>query len=95
VELYSGNSKDKAYLYLDEMLTRELIKLDDIDTDGKENIRQARKEAIRSIQRAISLLESKVQKTESKAAAETDPGQSTAAEAMEVEPDASQSQESK
>lgn len=86
--MYSGNSKDKNYLYLDEMLTRELIKLDDIDTDGKENIRQARKEAIRSIQRAISLLESKVQKTESKAAAET-------AEAMEVEPDASQSQESK
>lgn len=77
------------------MLTRELIKLDDIDTDGKETIRNARKEAIRSIQRAISLLESKVQKTEATAAAETDAGQLSGAEEMEVEPNASQSQESK
>lgn len=77
------------------MLTRELIKLDDIDTDGKETIRNTRKEAIRSIQRAISLLESKVQKTEATAAAETDAGQLSGAEEMEVEPNASQSQESK
>lgn len=46
-------------MFLDEMLTRELIKLDDIDTEGKENVRTARKQAIRSIQETISLLESK------------------------------------
>lgn len=46
-------------MYLDEMLTRELIKLDDIETEGKENVRQARKNAIKSIQNSISLLESK------------------------------------
>ncbi|XP_047108170.1 BAG domain-containing protein Samui-like isoform X1 [Schistocerca piceifrons] len=61
VENFAGTSrKDKQYIYLDEMLTRNLLKLDDIDTEGKENVRQARKEAIRSIQKCISILESKV-----------------------------------
>jgi hypothetical protein len=61
VNEYSGNSrKDKGYIYLDEMLTRNLLKLDDIDTEGKDNVRQARKEAIRTIQRCISMLEGKV-----------------------------------
>lgn len=46
-------------MYLDEMLTRELIKLDDIETEGRENVRQARKNAIKSIQDTISLLETK------------------------------------
>lgn len=60
VNLWSGTSrKDKQYMYLDEMLTRELIKLDDIETEGKDNVRQARKNAIKSIQNSISLLESK------------------------------------
>ncbi|CAK9816798.1 BAG domain-containing protein Samui [Anthophora quadrimaculata] len=62
VKQYNGNSKtDKQYMYLDEMLTRELIKLDDIETEGKDNVRQARKNTIRSIQETISLLESKAQ----------------------------------
>lgn len=60
VKQFTGNSRqDKQYMFLDEMLTRELIKLDDIDTEGKENVRQARKQAIKSIQESISLLESK------------------------------------
>ncbi|KAK2587420.1 hypothetical protein KPH14_003134 [Odynerus spinipes] len=60
VKLYTGNSrKDKQYMYLDEMLTRELIKLDDIETEGRENVRQARKNAIRTIQETICFLESK------------------------------------
>lgn len=60
VEEYNGNSRtEKDYIYLDEMLTRNLIKLDDIETDGKENVRAARREAIRSIQRCISILEGK------------------------------------
>lgn len=61
VKAFSGTSRqDKQYMYLDEMLTRELIKLDDIETEGKENVRLARKAAIKSIQDSISLLESKV-----------------------------------
>lgn len=60
VRRYIGGSKqDKEYVYLDEMLTRELIKLDDIETEGRENVRQARKNAIKTIQDTISLLETK------------------------------------
>ncbi|KYM89108.1 BAG domain-containing protein Samui [Atta colombica] len=60
VQRYVGDSRqDKEYMYLDEMLTRELIKLDDIETEGRENVRQARKNAIKSIQDTISLLETK------------------------------------
>lgn len=60
VRRYTGGSRqDKEYMYLDEMLTRELIKLDDIETEGRENVRQARKNAIKSIQDTISLLETK------------------------------------
>ncbi|KAJ9580210.1 hypothetical protein L9F63_004153 [Diploptera punctata] len=61
VEKYTGTSrKDKDYIYLDEMLTRNLLKLDDIDTEGKDNVRQARKEVIKTIQKCISILETKV-----------------------------------
>lgn len=57
---YAGGSRqNKEYIYLDEMLTRELIKLDDIETEGRENVRQARKNAIKTIQETISLLETK------------------------------------
>ncbi|CAG9831780.1 unnamed protein product [Diabrotica balteata] len=59
VEKFAGKSRDKQYLYLDEMLTRNLIKLDNIDTQGQDTIRLARKEAIKCIQQAIALLESK------------------------------------
>ncbi|XP_070172538.1 BAG domain-containing protein Samui isoform X2 [Polyergus mexicanus] len=60
VRRYVGGSRqDKKYIYLDEMLTRELLKLDDIETEGRENVRLARKNTIKSIQDTISLLETK------------------------------------
>ncbi|XP_044253700.1 BAG domain-containing protein Samui-like isoform X2 [Tribolium madens] len=59
VEKFNGIPRDKQYLYLDEMLTRNLIKLDNIDTQGQENIRQARKEAIKCIEGCIGILEAK------------------------------------
>ncbi|KAJ0177422.1 hypothetical protein K1T71_007431 [Dendrolimus kikuchii] len=62
VENFTGSKKDKKYLFLDEMLTRNLIKLDNIETEGKENIRLARKEAIRCIQKCIAVLEAKAEK---------------------------------
>ncbi|XP_021184300.3 BAG domain-containing protein Samui isoform X1 [Helicoverpa armigera] len=61
VENFGGTKNDKKYLFLDEMLTRNLIKLDTIETDGKENIRQARKEAIKCIQKCIAVLEAKAE----------------------------------
>ncbi|XP_073997677.1 BAG domain-containing protein starvin isoform X2 [Rhodnius prolixus] len=58
VDAYNGNSKsDKEYMYLDEMLTRNLLKLDNIDTEGKEEVRTARKEVIKRIQECITKLE--------------------------------------
>lgn len=81
VEKFTGKYRDKQYLYLDEMLTRNLLKLDNIDTEGKDNIRTARKEAIKCIEKCISLLEAK--------AAANSPElqqQRAAEENMEVEP---------
>lgn len=60
VERFTGATrKDRQYLYLDEMLTQNLLKLDTIDTEGKENIKQARREAIKCINKCISVLEAK------------------------------------
>lgn len=47
VEQFKGTREEKEYAYLDEMLTRNLLKLDTIDTNGKDSIRLARKEAIK------------------------------------------------
>lgn len=65
IEKFDGTQKDKNYLFLDEMLTRCMIKLDDIDTEGKEELRKARKEAIKEVERCITLLESKVKSRKS------------------------------
>lgn len=59
VEQFGGKRGDKEYGYLDEMLTRNLLKLDTIDTNGRESIRLARKEAIKCIQASIAVLEAK------------------------------------
>jgi hypothetical protein len=60
VNTFAGVDKnDKQYRYLEEMLTRSLLKLDSVDTAGQDNIRQARKQAVRMIQAALDLLELK------------------------------------
>ncbi|XP_067642730.1 BAG domain-containing protein Samui isoform X3 [Eurosta solidaginis] len=59
VEKFTGTRQDKEYAYLDEMLTRNLLKLDTIDTNGKDSIRLARREAIKCIQASINVLEAK------------------------------------
>lgn len=59
VEQFGGKRGDRDYIYLDEMLTRNLLKLDTIDTNGKDSIRMARKEAIKCIQTSIAVLEAK------------------------------------
>lgn len=60
VEQFQGTTrKDKSYIYLDEMLTINLLKLDTIDTEGRDNIKHARREAIKCINKCISVLENK------------------------------------
>lgn len=72
VDSFTGTSRsDKQYILLDELLTRNLIKLDNIETEGKEEVRAARKNAIRSIQQAISVLENKIPAPESNNSGET------------------------
>ncbi|XP_037093674.1 uncharacterized protein LOC119113469 [Pollicipes pollicipes] len=45
------------YIFLDEMLTRELIKLDDVETGGDDEVRTSRKDVIMSIQNCLGRLE--------------------------------------
>lgn len=60
VDDFKGNSReDREYLVLDEMLTRCLIKLDVVETEGRDDVRTARKDCIRYIQSCISKLEKK------------------------------------
>ncbi|XP_066140428.1 BAG domain-containing protein Samui-like isoform X1 [Euwallacea fornicatus] len=103
VEAFNGLPKDKNYLYLDEMLTRNLLKLDNVDTQGQDSIRSARKEAIKSIERTISLLDTKAGANaapkEDKMEVEPQEGEKMETEqsaqepnAMEMSPAASQSE---
>lgn len=65
VEQFNGRTrKDKEYIYLDEMLTQSLIRLDDVETQGKENVKLARKEAVKCINRCLSVLEAKAEAAE-------------------------------
>lgn len=59
VNSFSGCKKDKEYKFLEEMLTRSLLKLDGIESGQDENIRQARKGAVREIQSYLDQLELK------------------------------------
>lgn len=73
VETFIGTRKDKRYMYLDEMLTRNLLKLDNVETEGKDNIRTMRREAIKCIQECINKLEAKAQAHEQQTAHEETP----------------------
>merc|ERR1712203_394228 len=59
ISAFQGDKDSKEYRFLDEMLTRNLLALDGIDTAGRADIRQHRKESIKSINRCLSVLESK------------------------------------
>lgn len=48
-------------MYLDEMLTQNLLKLDSIDAEDQPQIKSARKEAIKSINHCIAVLEAKAE----------------------------------
>ncbi|XP_018023076.1 putative mediator of RNA polymerase II transcription subunit 12 [Hyalella azteca] len=77
VDAFTGTKKDREFLYLDEMLTRALISLDDIDPDGNAEIRQARKNLIKDINSKISLLEKKASAGSAAAAEEKSPAPPT------------------
>ena len=59
LEVFQGDKDSKEYRFIDEMLTRNLLALDGIDTAGRDDVRQGRRESIKSINRCLSILESK------------------------------------
>ncbi|XP_044859446.1 BAG family molecular chaperone regulator 4 isoform X4 [Mauremys mutica] len=59
VDEFVGKKTDKAYRLLEEMLTKELLELDSIETHGQDDVRQARKEAVHRIQAILEKLEKK------------------------------------
>lgn len=61
VDIFEGTRKDKDYMYLDEMLTQNLLKLDKIEAEGRESIKQARREAIKCVNTCIGVLEAKAE----------------------------------
>nr|SVE85310.1 EOG090X0OY9 [Daphnia pulex] len=60
IEEFRGDRHDRGFLFLDEMLTRLLLKLDNVQVEGRDDVRVARRQAIASITRCINLLESKL-----------------------------------
>lgn len=63
VDKFEDKEKNKEFLYIDEMLTRALLQLDNIDPDGRDDVRQARRNLIKDINNTISKLEKKATQT--------------------------------
>ncbi|KAH8372486.1 hypothetical protein KR093_011697 [Drosophila rubida] len=84
VEQFKGTRQDKEYVYLDEMLTRNLLKLDTIDTNGKDSIRLARKEAIKCIQASVNVLDAKAEENGRMASGESSDSVAVPAAAVET-----------
>ncbi|KAJ8379254.1 hypothetical protein SKAU_G00000320 [Synaphobranchus kaupii] len=59
VDEFVGHKTEKNYRYLEELLTKELLELDSVETNGQEVVRQARKEAVQKIQGILDRLERK------------------------------------
>ena len=57
IDGFSGPKASKDYMYLDEMLTRNLIKLDDVETHGDDDVRTKRKACVHKIQKMVELLD--------------------------------------
>lgn len=59
VDEFVGKKTDKGYRCLEELLTKELLELDSVETQGQDAVRQARKEAVQRIQAILDHLEKK------------------------------------
>ncbi|XP_048474595.1 BAG family molecular chaperone regulator 4-like [Rhincodon typus] len=57
VDRFSGKKGDKVYRLLEELLTKQLLEADAVETDGHQHVRLARKEAVHKIQGVLDKLE--------------------------------------
>lgn len=89
VDNFSGVKSDKEYIYLDEMITSLLLKLDMIESNGVDEIRNKRRQLVRHAQDCIEKLEQRVgilpTKEETKSAGDTEIIESMEDEVSELE----------
>ncbi|MBN3295939.1 BAG3 regulator, partial [Amia calva] len=57
VRCFDGKKNDKKYLILEELLTKELLALDSVDPEGRDDVRQARRDGVRKVQNILEGLE--------------------------------------
>ncbi|XP_026134254.1 BAG family molecular chaperone regulator 3-like [Carassius auratus] len=57
VKSFDGKKNDKKYLLLEEMLTKQLLALDSVDPEGRPDVRQARRDGVRRVQKILDELE--------------------------------------
>lgn len=60
VAAFKGSKQDKEYLYLEEHLTRCILSLDVVETDGQEKLKSARRAAVKEILSIVNDLEASV-----------------------------------
>ncbi|XP_056426860.1 BAG family molecular chaperone regulator 4 isoform X2 [Hyla sarda] len=59
VDEFVGRKTDMSYRCLEELLTKELLELDSVETGGQDGVRQSRKEAVKKLQSILERLEKK------------------------------------
>ena len=64
VEAFKGSKQDKEYLYLEEHLTRCILSLDLVETDGQGKLKSARRAAVKEILSIVNDLEARVPELE-------------------------------
>ncbi|TGZ72990.1 hypothetical protein CRM22_001757 [Opisthorchis felineus] len=60
VDAFASPDKDKQYIYLEDRLDKLVSKIDQIEADGDEAVRNKRREAIKQVLGTITLLEQKL-----------------------------------
>ena len=86
---FNGAKKNKEYIYIEEMLTRKMLKLDNIESAGNEEIRSTRRQAVKTVEAMLDQLELKAFAHDqsvndaSKPAADVNKGQESAMETSE------------
>ncbi|KAL4656355.1 BAG family molecular chaperone regulator 5-like [Arapaima gigas] len=61
---FDGKRADKSYMVLEELLTKQLLTLDAVDTQGDESTKVARKQAVKIAQNILSYLDMKTDEWE-------------------------------
>ncbi|XP_067858346.1 BAG family molecular chaperone regulator 3 [Heptranchias perlo] len=75
VNLFEGTGTDKHYLLIEELLTKELLALDSVDPEGRDDVRQARRDGVKKVQNLLERLEQKASMgPEAKSFSEPQPG---------------------